>query len=483
MTALADATIEQMGALKGITEVLIEVDRTLGGVLAVKEGLLALGARLAADMAGEGDASGELSLRAVAAEFATALRVSDRTVQARMAEAEAKVSLFPEVWRAQGDGRISAGHARAILDAGMYLDDEASRRAYAEQMIAFAATESPNRVARMARRVAQRFQARTAEERHHDARRQRRVWVTEAADGMAQLGLLGPAALVEGVFSRLTAMAERVQSGASPDATAPSGGDDAEGDHDGSPASRADAAAAGAPADAVSAGAPADSVSAGAPADAVSAGAPADSASRADDRRIDEIRCDLALDLLLSGSPRGHETPEGMLTAIAGRVSVTVPVLTLMGVDDAAAEIDGRLPVDVETARRLAGASAGWDRILTHPMTGAVLTVDRYRPTAEMIRFLKSRDVRCRFPGCGHAAADCDVDHTADAALGGATSRENLGDLCRRHHVLKHHSPWQVEQLGGGVFAWTSPTGKTYIDRPPPQNTVTFADADRPPPF
>ncbi|ALX65868.1 HNH endonuclease signature motif containing protein [Microbacterium sp. XT11] len=438
MTALADATIEQMGALRGLTEALVEVDRALSGVLAVKEGLLAVGARLAADMAGDGDPGAELSLRSVAAEFATALRVSDRTVQARMAEAEMKVSLFPEVWKAQGAGRISSGHARVILDAGMYLDDEASRHAYAEQMIAFAETESPNRVGRLARRVAERFQARTADERHRVARRERRVWVTEAADGMAQLGLLGPAALVQGAFSRLTAMAERVQNGLSPD-----GSDSADAATD-----------------------PVDSA-----------------ASSPDDRRIDEIRCDLALDLMLSGAPAGHDTREGVLAAIAGHVSVTVPVLTLMGVDDAAAEIDGRMPVDTATARRLAGASAGWERILTHPVTGGVLAVDRYRPSADMIRYLKSRDVRCRFPGCGRAAADCDVDHTADAALGGATSRENLGDLCRRHHVLKHHSPWQVEQLGGGVFAWTSPTGKTYIDHPPPQNTVTFTDADGPPPF
>lgn len=449
MTALANATTEEVTTLAGVTEVLVEVDRTLSGLLAVKEGLLALGTRLALDMSGESVDDGDLSVRAVAAEFAAALRVSDRTVQARMAEAEAKIALFPAVWRAQGEGRIGAGHARAILDAGMHLDDAASRDAYAAQVIEFAETESPNRVGRMARRIAERFQHRTLEDRHRDARRERRVWVTDGEDGMAQLGLLGPAVLVHGVFSRLTAMAERVGAGAVvPDADHPAtDADNSATDADGT-VPRVDARAGG---------------------------------LRVDGRRIDEIRCDLALDLLLAGAPAGHDTPDGLLAAIAGRVSVTVPVLTLLGEDDVPAEIDGRMPIDPATARRLAGAASGWDRILTHPISGGVLAVDRYRPSADLVRHLKARDVRCRFPGCGRAAVDCDIDHTSDAALGGATALENLGDLCRRHHVLKHHSPWHVEQLGGGVFAWTSPTGRIYIDRPPPPSTVTFTD--REPPF
>lgn len=49
--------------------------------------------------------------------------------------------------------------------------------------------------------------------------------------------------------------------------------------------------------------------------------------------------------------------------------------------------------------------------------------------------------------------------------------------------MLKHHSPWAVESVGGGVYAWTSPTGKIYIDRPPPQNTVTFIEDHAAPPF
>ncbi|MBO0981671.1 HNH endonuclease signature motif containing protein, partial [Microbacterium sp. SD291] len=122
-------------------------------------------------------------------------------------------------------------------------------------------------------------------------------------------------------------------------------------------------------------------------------------------------------------------------------------------------------------------------RLLTHPITGALLAVDRYRPSAHLRRLLRARDQRCRFPTCGYPAAGCDLDHTHDAAHGGPTKDTNLGDLCRRHHVLKHHSPWNVEQVEAGVFAWTSPTGRVYVDRPPPPNTVTFTEDDTPPPF
>ncbi|MFJ3473298.1 DUF222 domain-containing protein [Microbacterium maritypicum] len=430
MTALADATLEQVGALAALTEMLVEVERSISSLQAARDGILALGSRLALEVAAQAEHPdhGEMTARTVAAEFATALRVSDRTVQRRMADAAWVVDRFPLVWEAQGAGRISAAHARVVCEAGEHLDEAAGRDAYATQMVAFAESESPGRVARMARRVAERFQARSVDQRHEDAREQRSVWIKDVDDGMTQLGLLGPSALVHGVFERLTQMAKATQEQPVAEGVAT---EDAE----------------------------------------------------ADPRTIAQIRADLALDLLLSGAPAGHGAPEGLLAAIRGSVSITVPVTTLMGSGTTPAELNGRTPIDAPTARRLAGAASGWDRILTHPVTGAVLAVDRYRPSSDLKRHLSARDQRCRFPTCGYATVDCDIDHHRDAALGGATAETNLGHLCRRHHVLKHHSPWAVEPLGGGIYAWTSPTGKVYIDRPPPQNTVTFAEDHGVPPF
>src|SRR5687768_3281152 len=110
MTAVADATIEQVNALGAVTEMLVEVERTISSMQAVRDGFLAVGSRLAVDVAGQAESREEadLVLRTVAAEFAAALRVSDRTVQRRMTDASFLVERFPSVWRALGSGRISA---------------------------------------------------------------------------------------------------------------------------------------------------------------------------------------------------------------------------------------------------------------------------------------------------------------------------------------------------------------------------------------
>ncbi|MGX9349447.1 HNH endonuclease signature motif containing protein [Microbacterium sp. KNMS] len=104
-----------------------------------------------------------------------------------------------------------------------------------------------------------------------------------------------------------------------------------------------------------------------------------------------------------------------------------------------------------------------------HPDTGALLTVDRYTPTAAQKRYLLARDERCRTPGCRNLAITADLDHTIPYAQGGVTDVGNLACLCEGCHQDKHHTPWQVRQLGDGVLEWTSPAGHTYTEKPPPQ--------------
>lgn len=439
MAALANATVEQVKTLAELADMLVGLERTISSLQAARDGVLAVGSRLALQVADEADHPdfGDLAARTVAAEMAAALRVSDRTLQARMTEAVWRVERFPLVWAAQGAGRISAAHARAICDAAEHLEDAADRDAYSAEMVPFAESESPNRVSRHGRRVAERFQSRSVDARHRDAREKRSVWVKEVGDGMSQLGLLGPSTLVHGAFERLTQMAQTVQKPEPPEQASAQDQDQE----------------------------------------------PVQEQEEADQRTVAQIRADLALDLLLTGAPAGHDTSDGLLAAIRGSVSVTVPVTTLMGEGAMPAELDGRTPIDAASAKALAGAVSGWDRLLTHPITGALLAVDRYRPGSELKRHLRARDQRCRFPACGHAARDCDIDHHHDAARGGPTAARNLGHLCRRHHVLKHHSPWVVEVLGDGAYAWTSPTGRVYVDREQPQNTVTFVEEHAPAPF
>jgi len=430
MNAMVTASDEQMKTLDALVEMARDTERSIDAMQAARDGVLALASRWAMSMVEQqGDADeADLTLRAVAAELAVALRVSDRTVQRRMADAEMKVDLFPDVWAAQGAGRISAGHTRVIVDAGMHIDDPEVRAAYAARVLEFAEDVSPNRLRPVAERIAEQYQARSLQERHEEAREKRVVWVKDHPDAMAELGVFGPAALVHGAYDRLTEMGEALT-------TAHNGAPDI--DPDATPVT--------------------------------------------DPRTLGQKRTDLALDLLLTGAPAGHDTPDGLLAAIVPVVSVTVPVFTLMGVpgvESPPAELDGQCPIDPGTARMLAGAATGWDRVLTHPVTGGLLAVDRYRPGAHLTRHLRVRDQRCRFPGCGMPARRDDLDHTLDAAYGGPTADDNLAALCRRHHVLKHQTPWHVTQLDDGLLEWTSPTGHAYIDQPPPQNTVTFTTAD-----
>ncbi|MGN8554515.1 UNVERIFIED_CONTAM: HNH endonuclease, partial [Microbacterium sp. SLM126] len=188
--------------------------------------------------------------------------------------------------------------------------------------------------------------------------------------------------------------------------------------------------------------------------------------------RVEQLRADVLSDLLLTADPTAAPRSPQPITAV---VQVVVPVLTLLGARDGhgpaglagPAELVGKAPIDTATARRLAGSAAGWDRILTHPVTGTVLAVDRYRPSQQQRRHLRARDERCRFPGCRMPVHRCDIDHTTDAALGGVTSPCNLAHLCRRHHSLKHATDWTVTQHPDGTLEWTSPTGRIHLDHPP----------------
>lgn len=60
----------------------------------------------------------------------------------------------------------------------------------------------------------------------------------------------------------------------------------------------------------------------------------------------------------------------------------------------------------------------------------------RYRPSVKLQRFIRCRDVTCRFPGCEAPAEVCDIDHGIRFPLG-PTHPSNLRCLCRKHHLLR----------------------------------------------
>ncbi|MFM2475487.1 13E12 repeat family protein, partial [Burkholderia cenocepacia] len=128
-----------------------------------------------------------MSMRAVAAEVGVQARVSDRTVEARIAEAMTLVDTWPALVEAFAVGRIGRGHVRVITDAGAPLTSSdvptEQRAAYEADMVALAETTSPGRVARAAKRAADAHLTEPLTVRHRAAREERRVRVTEVEDG------------------------------------------------------------------------------------------------------------------------------------------------------------------------------------------------------------------------------------------------------------------------------------------------------------
>jgi len=163
-------------------------------------------------------------------------------------------------------------------------------------------------------------------------------------------------------------------------------------------------------------------------------------------------------------------TGAGTAAAVGVRVGVLIPMMSLLGHSDQPASLDGYGPIDAETARALAGEASSIYRLLTDPVTGAILDIDepaKYIP-AGLRRMRQVIDQTCTFPGCGKRAVNCDLDHTIDRQFGGRTTFTNLSHLCRNHHRDKHMTRWKVTQDAAGRIEWTSPTGHVAAPDPPP---------------
>ena len=101
-------------------------------------------------------------------------------------------------------------------------------------------------------------------------------------------------------------------------------------------------------------------------------------------------------------------------------------------------------PIPASTARELA-ADGRWRAWITESAGTITATSSRtYRPGAALARLIRAREPYCRMPGCRTPASRCDLDHTI-AWPEGETTIENLGPLCRRHHVMKTHYGWRLE--------------------------------------
>jgi hypothetical protein len=87
-------------------------------------------------------------------------------------------------------------------------------------------------------------------------------------------------------------------------------------------------------------------------------------------------------------------------------------------------------------------------------------------PGVKLRHLTQVRHATCTGPWCRRPAASCDFEHNTPHEAGGRTCLCNGGPKCRHDHRLKQDPRWAVDQLPGGTFRWTTPTGRQYTTEP-----------------
>jgi hypothetical protein len=173
--------------------------------------------------------------------------------------------------------------------------------------------------------------------------------------------------------------------------------------------------------------------------------------------------------------------PDPASCALPARVNITVTEALLRQLAAKAAQPrSGAPPGDWELAPRTINAGDGaWT--LTLP-GGQDLTVrfevvpthacdhryqvNAYEPGDRLRRLIQVRDQECTFPTCSRPAHQSDFEHAVPYDKGGRTDACNAGARSRRCHQVKQSPGWMVTQPKPGWHAWTTPTGRTYIQGP-----------------
>lgn len=213
---------------------------------------------------------------------------------------------------------------------------------------------------------------------------------------------------------------------------------------------------------------------------------------RREGRTRDQVRADLLCDWMLG---------VGTATAVKTTVFVTVPVGLLTGESVATApstaftpaaeiapknvagatfagnpvasateaQLVGHGPIDAATARQAFLDATGFRRVITDPVRGVILNMDRrtYRPTKAQRDWLILQHGTCARDGCDRLALDADLDHERAWAHGGATDVGNLRPLCPADHVRRHRTRIVYRPREEGTVQVTTPTGFHTSDPPP----------------
>jgi hypothetical protein len=152
----------------------------------------------------------DLARRAAIAELAVALRMTERRVDRLASDAAVLCRQLPAVLQAMRDGELDYAQAKVVIDAVDPVTEPEVVAALDEQLAELARTANPGRLRRAARQLVERIQVDSIAARHANARSERRVELHPARDGMAWLYLLLPAADALLIKNRLCQAADRL---------------------------------------------------------------------------------------------------------------------------------------------------------------------------------------------------------------------------------------------------------------------------------
>jgi hypothetical protein len=374
----------------------------------------------------------ETARRTIISELACAMRIPEITAEKLIVESKTLVNDLPRTWAGLLDGKFSYRHAQVIIE-GSWALPEPLRNEFETTCLPYAETLTAARFKVKARKIRERLDQASMAKRHEAARNDRHVELDPADDGMAWLNLYVEAPVAVAMYQKATEVARSLQGPNEPRTLAQL---------------RADVLA---------------TMLLGGGVD----GASPQASRNGDDSGESGDSNDSGSDIAVGGTTESTGGTAGgacdPFTHIRPRVALMVPVLSLLGLSDEPATLEGIGPIDIATARKLAANAPSITRILTHPETGTILSVGRkkYRVPKALKRWLQMRDQTCSKPGCGAPAYLCDLDHIEEWQHGGESSVQNLVHLCKKHHAEKHHTGWQTEMTPTGIM-WTSPTGKKY---------------------
>lgn len=349
-----------------------------------------------------------LANRSFRAQVAALLTITEKSAENLIGYALTLADAFPRTLVALTRGEIGWQHATVIVDELGSVEKQ-SREELETLALEYAGSVTPQKLGRIVRLARESQHPETIPVRHEAARHLRGISLEDGADGMSTLFYTDSSVHVHAVFNRLTIAARGVN-------------------------------------------------------------------GPLETRSLNARRADIFAHVMLAeidGEAAGVVPDEQdderfvrWFRGIRTQVFLTVPALTLLGQSDQPAILDGLVPIDPVTARRLAGGAKSFVRILTHPETGAMLSVGRrrYKVPKDLRTYLQIRDLTCRFPGCVQPAQLSDIDHHLDWQFGGETKATNLACFCPGHHTIKGETAWTVTQAddSSGILIWTDPSGRVY---------------------